>query len=954
VSSEREKIVQAAQKYVEKKRYDRAILEYQKIVQQDPNDARTLLKIGDLQVRMQTYPEAIATYERVGQHYASQGFALKAIAVYKQIREIIKKHAPDLADRYGHIVPRLAEIYTQLGLTSDALSAYDEVATRLQRSGRERDAIEIFRKMVALDSTNPLPHLRHAEACCRVQSLDDAIGSFWTAAELLLKLGRPDDALKVIERILHFRPDPRYARAAAELYLKRGRREDGMQALARLQVCFQADPRDLDTLHLLAQAFTAIGQESKATEVYKEMARIAREAGKADLFEQLLAHLEDVAPDDEAVRSLATLPKMESREPAAEYPSVVPIADSQVEEIDALSSPSSLPDRRSRPPSVDIPISVQMPAAQPWREQAPVASAPDVQVVEDEIEVAPASASYDPGFDAHAHARKAIIDAESFRRLRLYGKALETLHIALEVDPRSIEIREKLRELLRESGDYDAAIGETITLASIFLEQGDAASAEALLYEVLDVEPEHPAALEMLTTLAQAHPEFAPPGYDAGPPVTAPSYAQASSFDQAYAEQYAPDGDQYRTGHASLPSYDLEEVSASSALATQQAELPGQPRYGRGEYAPSYDRIDDPFGSSGEDLDAPLPSFPLIDEEDLAAGTQAGAYVDEPAPFVRPSLPTFSDVEPTNWAAEAQPIASQPPPPFDAAADHSEAIEEALDEAEFFTSRGLYEDAKAILVDQLARVPNHPLVLERLGEIENMIASAGESGTIERSRLSEAAALQPDPTGADDDAVFDIAASLDALDQLEIEAPIAEAGAFAGANDEIDVDQVFAKFKQGVREQVAETDSATHYDLGVAYKEMGLLPDAIGEFEIAARDPARACPCYAMIGMIRLELGDLDLAAEAYKHALESEKKTVEQEMALYYDLGNVYEMKGSNDEALYFFNKIARRDPGYRDVKDRIEALMPQAPPKPQPQSRAVNDDEEFDRVFDDLFESK
>src|SRR6186713_3366869 len=218
-SIEREKILQAAQKYIEKKRYDRAIAEYQRIVQDDPNDARTLLKIGDLQARLSAYPEAIATYDRVGQYYSSQGFALKAIAVYKQIRELIKKHAPDLADRYGHIVPKLAEIYAQLGLTSDALAAYDEVATRLQRGGRDREAVDVFRRMVELDQSNPLPHLRLAEACCRVHALDDAIDSFWTAAELLINLNRRDDAVKVVERILHFRVDPRFARVAAELYI---------------------------------------------------------------------------------------------------------------------------------------------------------------------------------------------------------------------------------------------------------------------------------------------------------------------------------------------------------------------------------------------------------------------------------------------------------------------------------------------------------------------------------------------------------------------------------------------------------------------------------------------------------------------------------------------------------------------------------------------------------------
>ncbi|MEO8799320.1 MAG: tetratricopeptide repeat protein, partial [Polyangiaceae bacterium] len=71
---DRDKVIQAAQKLVEKKRYDKAVLEYQRIIQEDPNDARTLLKIGDLQLKMEAYADAIATYERVGRYYSAQGF----------------------------------------------------------------------------------------------------------------------------------------------------------------------------------------------------------------------------------------------------------------------------------------------------------------------------------------------------------------------------------------------------------------------------------------------------------------------------------------------------------------------------------------------------------------------------------------------------------------------------------------------------------------------------------------------------------------------------------------------------------------------------------------------------------------------------------------------------------------------------------------------------------------
>jgi tetratricopeptide (TPR) repeat protein len=123
---DREDVLAAAQRFVEKKKYDKAVIEYQKVIQEDPNDARTLVKIGDLQLKMEAFADAVATYERVGNCYASQGFALKAIAVYKQLREIIAKHVPQLEHKYAHIAPRLAELYQQLGLTSD-----NEVASRL-------------------------------------------------------------------------------------------------------------------------------------------------------------------------------------------------------------------------------------------------------------------------------------------------------------------------------------------------------------------------------------------------------------------------------------------------------------------------------------------------------------------------------------------------------------------------------------------------------------------------------------------------------------------------------------------------------------------------------------------------------------------------------------------------------------------------------------------------------
>jgi tetratricopeptide (TPR) repeat protein len=416
--------------------------------------------------------------------------------------------------------------------------------------------------------------------------------------------------------------------------------------------------------------------------------------------------------------------------------------------------------------------------------------------------------------------------------------------------------------------------------------------------------------------------------------VSADFVEEQGSVEVGYAS--APAWDEYRS-RGPLPSYDLEEVSASSVMASPHPLPDPDAAF----------RMDDPFAVTSDPAAAagPLPSFPLGSEDDALLDDldQPGHYPEqEPEYLDAEPEPEYAEVEAETAAASFD--EAQPTTIGDGGPSH-EAIEEALEEAEFFASRGLYDDAKAIVADQLARAPGHPLLVERMAEIEHMLAVPTESAAIERSPLATTAAATAEP----EDRSFDIAASLEALDSLEPAAPPAPAP--SSLSDQ-DVDRVFEKFKAGIRAQVSENDSATHYDLGVAYKEMGLLPDAMNEFELAARDPSRECMCYAMIGMIRLERGELDLSAKAYIRGLEAQAKTPDQEMALFYDLANVYEMKGATKDALFYFEKVAKKDPRYRGVTERIAALQPGA--RPASGTRAVNEEEDFDRVFDDLFESK
>ena len=886
---DRDKVLQAAQKLVEKKRYDKAIVEYQKLVVDDPKDVRTLLKIGDLFLKMEQHADAIGTYERVGQFYSAQGFHLKAIAVYKQIREIIHKHVPHLEDRFGHIVPKLAETYAELKLTSDALAAYDEVATRYQRAGRDRDAIDVFRKVVDLDPQNPLPHLRLAEAFMRVKDIDNAIQRFGAAAEILLKLGRRDDALKVVDRLLQHRADARFARIAAEIYLERGEPSDAMAALSKLQICFKENPKDLETLALLARSFDKLGQPQKSIEVQKEAARIAKDAGKLDHFNALVEALLVRAPLDEGVRQLAAM-RQPSHAPAA------------------LHVPEPSPERRAPAPAPPPPRTEQSSLD---LELEAIEDDADVLVDEDSSVSSAAepfalhqSSPPAAGLEPNARVRQAFAHADSYRRAKDYDQAVAVLLEAVEELPSSRELREKLCDVLIEAGDQAEAVRQMLAFARSLEGEGDVDAATRLLDEVLLLEPGQPDAIAMLRAL----------GY------TVPTEdGQAAAQDPPSTDGYDPS--------APLPSYDLEEVSPSDAM-----------RHGPHGRAFAASQLDDPFG------EAPLPSFALDD---------AGEAYD---PLARDSAEI----------AVSRPELQVMVPPPAASQSTGQLDEDALEEVEFFASNSMFDEARNLLEEQLSRLPNHPLLLERLRELEEHAAAAqgGGSGTrtVPRSVAPGRDGGYPQTPGRDgappsyspEDRAFDIAASLDALDALDA-GPPQEAQPGEDPN-QISVEQVFQQFKAGIAKEISESDAATHYDLGAAYKEMGLVSDAITEFELAGRDPGRECVCQWMIGTIHREQGNADAAISSYIRGLHAQVKTPDQETALTYEIGDCYEERRQTDQALYYFQRVARANPSYPDhrggVAERVRRLEPAPPPKAAAMAVAVGAGpiDEFDAVLDDM----
>jgi tetratricopeptide (TPR) repeat protein len=118
-------------------------------------------------------------------------------------------------------------------------------------------------------------------------------------------------------------------------------------------------------------------------------------------------------------------------------------------------------------------------------------------------------------------------------------------------------------------------------------------------------------------------------------------------------------------------------------------------------------------------------------------------------------------------------------------------------------------------------------------------------------------------------------------------------------------------------------DTETHFNLGIAYKEMGLYDDAMKEFAAAAIDPLRTVDCVILRGICLKEKGDLEKAEEVLCSGIRLFEREPEKALNLKFELALLYETAGRNEEALRVFREVFTIDPGFRDTLSKIATLQ-------------------------------
>jgi tetratricopeptide (TPR) repeat protein len=161
-------------------------------------------------------------------------------------------------------------------------------------------------------------------------------------------------------------------------------------------------------------------------------------------------------------------------------------------------------------------------------------------------------------------------------------------------------------------------------------------------------------------------------------------------------------------------------------------------------------------------------------------------------------------------------------------------------------------------------------------------------------------------------------------------APAAAKSSPFGEDAGVDLAEMFGELKQDLEagSSTTEEDPETHYNLGIAFREMGLLDEAIGELQktCQAVDHGHPFPqvmqTYTWLAQCFLDKGVPEAAIRWYQKALAAPGIDEETCTALHYELAAAYETAGDRASALKHFMEVYGRNIDYRDVAERIKPL--------------------------------
>jgi len=920
---------------------------------------------------------AVELYEKIADSFAADGFLNKAIAIFKKINRL----APDRVE----VFERLADLYLQQGLIVEAKDQYSVLAEWYLKQGDLDNAVQIQRKLIQIDPENHISHLKLADLLFRKGDSEEAIEVYRQLGTMLLERGKIEEAERLFRHALEQDPpsgefllpmcealvEAGNLSVAREFLVEARRRSpesseigildlkvalaagESRVAAERAEELLALQPGDSDVSALAGRAFLGVGDVARGRELLLPIAEKYLEAGDRPGAQKVFRWLIKALPSDRDVLKLGiqVLSPTEDREMI--FTLKAGLADSHFQGGEKESARGIYADLIREDPENRLfqerlrNLGVEtagMPAPAPVvQEEGPGReTAPDdfIEIEVEELEavgdtsgipaagvgafgepaVIPEAGSDTPDFDPDER----LAEANVFAKYGLVDKALNHLETIVHFFPDRLEVRERLVSLAVEAGRSDLVEREAAALAERFRELGDTGGLERLdglvpggigggdeavepsgvvedLSEIEVIEeidlPEFGSSMDFSEISAEADVESEVSAVEVTieEPVEDPEEIEAIELEEVGLDSFEP-----RTFSENEDGIEFEGTEKPADEPTVEprpevvAAAPSAPAPLRG----ALDILEDLEQSILGGARAPGGGVPV--EPPAETPSQDGIVPEEIRP--EPKTEIAASVEPPN-AEQAAKVETRggagDPPVID------------LEQLDSFLEHSLYEDATRLVRRLETEYPDSSEVEKRRVELK-------AKGFL-MEELLQAAEDSEDLFVDEEEAYVDLAAELE--EEMAAEEAMVERAAGPG-DGEVDLEDVFREFQKGVAEQLSEEDADTHFNLGIAYKEMGLLPEAIREFQVASKDPAFLVECCSMIGVCYVEQGLWDQAAGWYQRALESPDLTPESMRALKYELANCLQGAGDYGGAARFFNEVQAEDPDFRDVESRVESL--------------------------------
>jgi tetratricopeptide (TPR) repeat protein len=909
------KVLQEAHKYVAQGKTGKAIKQYEWIIEKDPSDLILLNVIGDLYAQEDNVSQALKYFYKLADAYTREGYKVKAIAIYKKISKLDRDKVEPLL--------RLAELNSSQGLAREACEQYKNAFELFERRGQKEKALEILRKLCQLDPRSHSLRLKLAQFAESAGETRQAADAYFDAAVLADESGDPTACGTNLHKAAELAPDN------AEVHLFRARQAlanqrpeevkdildtvpellrkpqakrlllDSYLATSNLEAArglvldvMQSNPSDFVPVAEFTQRCIEKQRPDAALKVLMEAAPVLIARRDTGLFMETLHKLWRASP--ERIDILEFIYQV--AEKSADEATIPEILDAlgnayvQTEQFEqAEQSYARLVARE--PENETYKDLLRKVLEKQGKEFVPLSQTPLISSdvgLESGSDPALGGAGVGLPVDPEQAAivQGAITNSEFFARDGLTERAVEELEKVLRVYPDQSEIHMRILEICREKVPGRAAQAAEV-LARVCEERGNDSEAKQYQEEALEL------------------------------------------------GRVAP------------------KVETGSLVSTQATGA--SPSDGATERSPRSVEINlsqpaDGEGHAGEETELPPPKDISLD---FQFPQKAGPATSGPAASQRGAFGEMT----SQRSAELE-GAPEVLPAFN--------YEETREEIEFYLRHGFYDEAQKAVSELERKYPGESRVSEfrqrvdRLSQeprpSEDPRTAAGPvaldtaeaewdlptsfSGTTEAGNRLEGG--QPSVPGAGrrrDNGVEDLASELaSTLEGFADPATGPASSAAQSSRDAAPKSVADASEDLGsLLDELNDTndsvdqsadDDQTHYNLGVAFREMGLLDEAIGEFQkvVNGTGPNHFGP-YFLQGCTLLASCFMDkempaIAAKWYLRALDAPGLNHDGTLALYYDLGTALENAGNTTAALEKFTEVYSQNIDYRDVAEKIRLL--------------------------------